>query len=165
MTTRTAHKRNALLAALLFAGLFCTAGNAWAESLNCVQFVQRSSSVSLHGDAWQWWEHAAGEYGRGQRPRPGAVMVFSKTGLLRHGHVAVVRSVRDQRTILVDHANWSPIHGHRGQVEQAVMVVDVSDANDWSRVRVWYHPTAEIGQTVYPIRGFVYPATPRHHGR
>jgi len=104
----------------------------------------------------------------GKAPRAGAVMVFSKTGLLRHGHVALVRDVKDSRTILIDHANWSPIQGHRGQVERAVKVVDVSPANDWSKVRVWYHPTAEVGQTVYPVNGFVYLNShlpPVHHAR
>ena len=146
------------------AGLVPVAGTAQAEGVNCVQFVQRASAIDLHGDAWQWWEAAEGQYGRGRRPHPGAVMVFSKTGHLRYGHVAMVRSLRNSRSILVDHANWSPVRGRRGQVEKAVLVVDVSPNNDWSQVRVWYHPTADIGNTVYPVRGFVYP-TVQHHLR
>ncbi len=161
----TRHTRRPILAALLAAGVFLAAGSAHAANLNCVQFVQRSSSVELHGDAWQWWEAAEGQYGRGRHPRPGAVMVFSKTGHLHYGHVAVVRAQRNSRTILVDHANWSPLHGRRGQIEKAVVVVDVSPGNDWSQVRVWYQPAADIGNTVYPIRGFVYPAGVQHHTR
>jgi hypothetical protein len=158
--------RRSLLAVLVASGTL-TAVTTSAEAMNCVQFMQHASQVSLHGDAYTWWDNANGQYGRGGRPQPGAVMVFSKTGNLQHGHVAMVRSVRDNRTVLVDHANWSPIRGHRGQVERAVAIVDVSPHNDWSRVRVWYNPTAEIGQTVYPVKGFVYPKHPTtgHHVR
>lgn len=165
MRTLPHHTRRPLFGALVAASLMMAAGSAHALSLNCVQFVQQSSAVNLHGDAWQWWDAANGQYGRGAKPRPGAVMVFSKTKILPHGHVAVVHSVPNSRTILINHANWSPFNGHRGQVETAVKVVDVSKANDWSRVRVWYHPTADIGQTVYVVKGFVYPAAPHHHSR
>ena len=57
----------------------------------------------------------------------------------------MVSEVVDARTIKVTHANWSPINGSRGQVEEDVEVVDVSEANDWSEVRVWYAPLADIG--------------------
>ena len=156
------HRRSllpALVAALLLAG------PAQAETLNCVQFVQQISSINLHGDAWQWWEAALGYYDRGERPAVGAVMVFSRTLLLPHGHVAVVRSVQDPRTVLVDHANWSHVHGRRNGIEQAAAVIDVSPANDWSQVRVWYDPVGDIGQTVYALRGFVYPARSRLFAR
>jgi surface antigen len=163
MQKLTPHLRHAFSAALVAASLICAAGTAHAESLNCVQFVQQATALGLHGDAYQWWDAANGQYGRGQQPKSGAVIVFSKTGILPHGHVAVVRNQRDKRTIVVDHANWSPINGHRGQVEKAVRIIDVSKHNDWSRVRVWYEPTAEIGQTVYAVKGFVYPVRPQHH--
>jgi surface antigen len=157
--------RRTLKAAVVAASLICAAGTAHAQSVNCVQFVQRETSLGLHGDAYKWWDAANGQLSRGNQPRSGAVMVFSKTGILPHGHVAVVRAMHDKRTIIVDHANWSPINGHRGQVEKAVKIIDVSKNNDWTRVRVWYHPTADIGQTVYPVKGFVYPRTIHHHGR
>jgi surface antigen len=156
--------RRGALAALVVAGLVGAPG-VHAESLTCVEFVQRASTVALHGNAWQWWSAAAGRYDRGRQPYPGAVMVFAKSRALPLGHVAKVRVVRDRRTILVDHANWSPIRGRRGQVEWAVAVVDVSPANDWSRVRVWYRPAADVGHTVYQVNGFVYPAAVRHHAR
>jgi surface antigen len=165
MWSPTPHLRRAFSAALVAASLVCAAGTAHAQSLNCVQFVQQATSMGLHGDAYRWWDAANGQYGRGRQPKSGAVIVFSKTGLLPHGHVALVRNQRDKRTIIVDHANWSPINGHRGQVERAVKIIDVSKANDWSRVRVWYEPTGEIGQTVYPVKGFVYPARLHHHSR
>ncbi|MTJ83786.1 MAG: CHAP domain-containing protein [Telmatospirillum sp.] len=165
MQRLTPHLRHVFSAALVAASLICAAGTVHAQGLNCVQFVQHSTALGLHGDAYQWWDAANGQYNRGRQPKAGSVMVFSKTGILPHGHVAVVRSTQGKRTIIVDHANWSPINGHRGQVEKAVKIVDVSKGNDWSRVRVWYHPTGEIGQTVYPVKGFVYPAIPRHHAR
>ncbi|PKU23065.1 CHAP domain-containing protein [Telmatospirillum siberiense] len=165
MRILTPHLRHTFSAALVAASVLLAAGTAHAESLNCVQFVQQNTSLGLHGDAYRWWDAANGQYGRGNQPKSGAVIVFSKTGILPHGHVAVVRHQADKRTIIVDHANWSPINGRRGQVEKAVKIIDVSKHNDWSRVRVWYEPTAEIGQTVYPVKGFVYPARAHPHGR
>jgi surface antigen len=136
--------------------------SAGAAPINCVQFVERTTQMALHGNAWQWWESAADQYARGRQPRPKAVMVFAKGGRLRFGHLAIVTSQLDRRTVLVDHANWSPSGGRRGRIEYAVRIVDVSPANDWSQVRVWYGPTSDIGQTIYAVHGFVYPspATP-----
>jgi hypothetical protein len=34
--------------------------------------------------------------------------------------------------------------------------VDVSAANDWSEVRVWYAPLGDLGTTVWPVEGFIY---------
>ncbi|HVI51278.1 MAG TPA: CHAP domain-containing protein [Candidatus Sulfotelmatobacter sp.] len=133
-----------------------SAKHAPTPRFNCVQYVQHATNVGLHGNAWEWWDNADGLFPRGEAPKPGAIMVFSKTGNLPYGHVAVVRQVQNQRSILIDHANWSPIRGRRGQVEKAVRVIDVSDANDWSEVRVWYGPTQDIGSTVYPLNGFIY---------
>ena len=73
------------------------------------------------------------------------------------GHVAAVSRVIDSRTVLLDHANWSPIDGRRGRIERDVMAVDVSPANDWSAVRVWYHPLGGLGTTEWPVEGFIYP--------
>src|SRR3546814_1663173 len=58
---------------------------------------------------------------------------------------------------LISHANWSPIHGRRGQIERNVRVVDVSDAGDWSLVRVWYAPIGDLGTRTNPVQGFLYP--------
>jgi hypothetical protein len=80
---------------------------------------------------------------------------------MRLGHVAAVRRILDKRTILVSHANWSTINGIRGHIENDVRVVDVSEANDWSRVRVWYTPNAALGTTEWPAHGFIYPAKAR----
>ena len=64
--------------------------------------------------------------------------------------------VQSDRTVLLDHANWSPIGGRRGQIERGVKAVDVSPANDWSQVRVWYDPIGGLGTTAWPVAGFIY---------
>jgi hypothetical protein len=45
-------------------------------------------------------------------------MAFRPHGKMTLGHVAVVSRVVDTRTVLLRHANWSPIDGRRGQVER-----------------------------------------------
>ena len=75
----------------------------------------------------------------------------------RLGHVAAVSKIVDSRTLLIRHANWSPINGRRGQIENDVKVVDVSPDNDWSAVRVWYAPLGQLGGTHWPVEGFIYP--------
>jgi hypothetical protein len=42
-----------------------------------------------------------------------------------------------------------------------VRAVDVSDANDWSEVRVWYAPIGIWGTTHWPVDGFIYNRTSR----
>jgi surface antigen len=127
-----------------------------APYLQCVPYARERSGVQIYGDAWTWWDQAAGRYKRGNTPRPGAVMAFRPYGGMRLGHVAAVARVIDSRTVLLDHANWSPIDGRRGQIERGVMAVDVSAANDWSAVRVWYDPVQKLGTTAWPVAGFIY---------
>jgi hypothetical protein len=123
---------------------------------SCVPYARARSGIELRGDGWQWWEAAAGRYDRNQRPRPGAVLVLQRTSRLRDGHVAVVARVMGPREIRVDHANWAS-GGLKGRVARDQLVVDVSAANDWSAVRVWYPPAAVVGNTVFPAYGFVHP--------
>ena len=124
--------------------------------LQCVPYARERSGVQIYGDARTWWDQAAGRYKRGNRPRPGAVMTFRPYGGMTLGHVAAVAKVIDGRTVLLDHANWSPIDGRRGQIERGVKAVDVSPANDWSQVRVWYDPLQDLGTTAWPVAGFIY---------
>ena len=84
---------------------------------------------------------------------------------LQLGHVAAVSRVLDSRRILLDHANWSPINGRRGQIEKDVLAVDVSPANDWSQVRVWYAPLGKVGTTAWPVEGFIYSNRPAQEPR
>ena len=124
----------------------------------CAQFARLFTGIQIFGDAGTWWEKAVGRYARGFSPQAGSVLVFKPYGPMTRGHVAVVSQVLTDRIIQVTHANWSTIHGARGQVEKDVTVVDVSPSGDWSRVKVWYDPTGDLGTTVYPTYGFVYKA-------
>jgi surface antigen len=128
--------------------------------LQCVPYARQVSGIQIRGDAHTWWGQAAGRYARGSEPRVGAVMAFKPSGNSRLGHVAAVSRIIDQRTILIRHSNWSPINGRRGQIEDNVRVVDVSSANDWSAVRVWYAPIQSLGGGHWPIQGFIYPGKP-----
>jgi surface antigen len=127
------------------------------EGLQCVPYARALSGVSIYGDAHTWWDQADGKYGRGASPRVGAVLAFPPHGNMRLGHVAAVRKIVDDRTIIISHANWSTIGGVRGHIEEDVRAVDVSEANDWSRVRVWYTPNEALGTTEWPAHGFIYP--------
>lgn len=123
----------------------------------CAAFARQFSGIEIRGDAWTWWDLAEGRYAKGQRPRVGAVMSFTPFGNMRLGHVATVTQVLGTREIAVTHANWSPINGTRGQIERDVVIRDVSDDNDWSKVRVWYAPLGDLGATAWPVDGFIYP--------
>ncbi|UKK86331.1 CHAP domain-containing protein [Sphingopyxis sp. BSN-002] len=137
-------------------GLFASAPAAARDYLQCVPFARAESGVEIRGNAKTWWSQAAGTYERGQEPRKGAVMAFAGTGGMPLGHVAVVKKIVSDREILIDHANWSPINGRRGQIERNVRVVDVSSAGDWSMVRVWYAPIGDLGLRANPVQGFIY---------
>lgn len=129
--------------------------------LQCVPYARQVSGIQIFGDAHTWWGQAAGRYSRGYAPRVGAVMAFKPHGNSRLGHVAAVSRIVDSRTLLIRHANWSPINGRRGQIEDDVRAVDVSPAGDWSEVRVWFAPIQDLGGTHWPVQGFIYPGKPR----
>ncbi|MEM1052801.1 MAG: CHAP domain-containing protein [Pseudomonadota bacterium] len=130
-----------------------------AAYLQCVPVARELSGIQIYGDARTWWDQADGKYSRGQRPQKGAVMVFKPHRSMRLGHVAYVSEVVDTRTVRLTHANWSRINGKRGQIERNVPAIDVSPNNDWSEVRVWYHPLQAPGGTHWPLHGFVYADT------
>ncbi|MEI9905119.1 MAG: CHAP domain-containing protein, partial [Asticcacaulis sp.] len=48
--------------------------------LQCVQFARQFTGMQIFGDAWTWWEKAAGKYDEGHAPKPGAVLVFPSQG-------------------------------------------------------------------------------------
>lgn len=123
-----------------------------ADTLQCVPYARTVSGVDLRGDALTWWDQAAGRYDRGSRPRKGAVIAFAPVGPMTLGHVAVVSKVLDDREILIRHANWSV----PGAIEEDVRAIDVSDANDWSAVRVWHSPSGRMGVRINPVFGFIY---------
>ena len=146
-----------LFAFLLAAALSTAPALSQEPYWQCARFAREFSGIEIRGDAWTWWELAEGRYARGYIPRVGAVMAFTPSGNMRLGHVATVTAVESAREITVTHANWSPIGGVRGQIERDVRVRDVSENNDWSRVRVWFDPIGDLGTTAWPVTGFIYP--------
>lgn len=132
-----------------------------APYLQCVPYAREVTGIRIYGDAHTWWSQAKGRYKRGSRPKAGAVMAFRPVGNMRLGHVAAVSRVINSRTVLLRHANWSPINGKRGQVEKDVRAIDVSPNNDWSKVRVWYDPLGGLGAKHWPLLGFIYNEGPR----
>ena len=141
---------------MMVAAMLASTPAAASSYLQCVPFARAESGVDIRGNAKTWWAQAAGQYDRGQEPRKGAVMAFAGTRGMPMGHVAVVKKVVSDREILIDHANWSPINGRRGQIERNVRVIDVSGAGDWSMVRVWYAPIGDLGLRANPVQGFIY---------
>ncbi|PZU12957.1 MAG: CHAP domain-containing protein [Sphingobium sp.] len=150
-------KLRAVAAGALLSGLMMTP--ALATVLQCVPYARAVSGVEIRGDALTWWQQADGLYRRGHTPRKGAVLAFKPYGPMVLGHVAVVSKVLDDRHVLIRHANWSV----PGAIEEDVLALDVSDEGDWSAVRVWHSPTAQMGARVNPTFGFIYPAKARLH--
>jgi surface antigen len=137
-------------------GGFGARGHQYAHGggISCVPFARNDSGITVSGNAWQWWDNAAGVYARGSVPAPGSVLTFRANGRMRLGHVAVVSRVINPREVEIEHANWwGP--GMHGGVARNVPVVDVSEGNDWSAVRVGLGQTGEFG-SVYPTYGFIY---------
>lgn len=120
-------------------------------------YARMRTGIPLHGDAWTWWDGAAGRYERGRAPRNGSVLVLMRTARLPLGHLAVVSRVVSAREVRVDHANWAT-GAAKGQVARNQPVRDVSPANDWSSVRVWFPRTGEWGSSTFPTYGFIHPA-------
>ncbi|MEG3171032.1 CHAP domain-containing protein [Sphingomonas sp. ZB1N12] len=129
-----------------------TATPAAAQFWQCVTFARSVSGIEIRGNANTWWDQAAGRYERGHSPKAGSVLAFSPTSRMRVGHVAMVSKVVSDREVLLTHANWS----RPGAVETNVRAIDVSDAGDWSKVKVWYGPQGDLGTSVYPTKGFIY---------
>ena len=125
------------------------------SGLTCAPFARELSGIALYGEAASWWDGAAGRYGRANRPEVGGVLVFRRSSRLPSGHVSVVSRVINARQIEVIQANWVP-----EQLDQDQLVVDVSERNDWTEVRVWYPPLNQIGGHTYAAHGFVLPPRP-----
>jgi hypothetical protein len=119
--------------------------------LYCVEYARLRSGLAIFGNANQWWIHAKNLYAEVTSPVTDAVMVFARSRRIKKGHVAVVTHIVSPREIRVDQANWQ----NRGEIDHSIPVLDVSKANDWSRVRVWNIATGTFGTHIYPIRGFI----------
>jgi surface antigen len=123
--------------------------------MSCVPYARQVSGIDVAGNAWQWWYNAKGLYARGNRPEPASILNFRANPRMPLGHVAVVTRVVNDREVMVDQANWPSVWSGRGGVSHDVAVVDVSEANNWSAVRVELGRHGEFG-SVYPTYGFIY---------
>lgn len=133
-------------------------GYQGGANVSCVPYARARSGIELRGDAWEWWDGAAGRYQRGRRPSVGYVLVFGRSRRLPLGHLSVVRRVVGPREIRVDHANWADSGSHgRGRIAEDQPVLDVSAGNDWTALRVWFPPIQDYGNTVFTAQGFVSP--------
>jgi CHAP domain len=142
----------------VMASAMLPAAPASAQYWQCVTYARTITPVEIRGNANTWWSQAEGRYARGDKPREGAVMAFKASRAMPLGHVAVVSRIISDREVLLDHANWS----RGGRVERDVRAVDVSEAGDWSAVKVWFGPIGDMGKRVNPVAGFIYPdATPQ----
>ena len=124
--------------------------------LQCVPFARAHSGIALRGDAYTWWDQAAGRYARAETPSQGSVLVLYNYAGPNRAHLAVVRSIINAREIRIDHANWLD----DGAVYLDDPVRDVSPDNDWSEVRVYNIRTASWGMRAYPVQGFISADSP-----
>lgn len=138
--------------ALVVSCALMTATAANAQFWQCAPYAREISGIQIHGNANTWWGKAAGRYERGNAPRVGSVLSFRPTKRMRVGHVAMVSQIVSDREVLLTHANWS----RRGGIERDVRAIDVSEAGDWSMVKVWYAPQGGLGTSNYPTNGFIY---------
>jgi len=128
-----------------------TVENTVQKPVQCVPYVRAHSDIKIYGDAYTWWDQAAGRYPRGPAPAAGSVMVLHDYAGPERGHLAVVRTLVNTREIRVDHANWLD----DGSIYVNDPVLDVSAGNDWSAVRVFNIKTGAWGGKVYPVQGFI----------
>ena len=121
-----------------------------AHVIQCVAFARSDTDIALPGNAANWWQNAVGIYARGSAPEAGSVLNFRANGRMRLGHVAVVTDVVDSRTIQIDQSHWNA-----NGISRDVTVVDVSENNDWTAVRVAIGRKGSFG-AIYPTYGFIY---------
>ena len=121
------------------------------KPMQCVPYAREHSGIKIFGDAYTWWDQAQGKYPRGGLPEQGTVMVLNNYAGDTRGHLAVVRRLISAREIRVDHANWL----NDGSIYVNDPVEDVSNANDWSVVRVFNLKTGAWGGRLYPVQGFI----------
>lgn len=126
--------------------------------IDCAPFARELSGIALYGEAASWWDQAAGRYRRGTQPMLGAALVFRREDRLPSGHVSVVSRLLGPRQIQVTQANW--VHG---ALNEDQLVVDVSERNDWTVVRVWWPLVGQLGSHEYATYGFILPPTPATH--
>jgi hypothetical protein len=124
-----------------------------SKPLQCVPYARNHSGINIFGDAYTWWDKSEGQYAHRQTPLPGAVMMLTGYAGPNRAHLAVVRAMVSAREIRIDHANWF----NDGSIYTDDPVMDVSEDNDWSEVRVWNIRSQSWGTRTYLVRGFIGP--------
>jgi hypothetical protein len=134
---------------------------SFSGGISCVPYARSVTGMEIFGNGREWWHNAAGRYARGQRPETGSILSFPSTGGMSLGHVAVVARVVHGRMIEIDHANWGGPGIPRGTVMRNIRVLDVSNDNSWTRVRVQSGWNRDSFGREYPTHGFIHnrPAT------
>lgn len=127
----------------------------YSAGISCVPYARQATGMNISGNGRDWWHNAAGRYARSSRPEPGAILSFPSSGGMRSGHVAVVSRVINSRLIEIDHANWGGPGIRRGSVMHGVDVMDVSENNDWTQVRVQVGWSNDNFGRAYPTHGFI----------
>ena len=127
----------------------------YSAGISCVPYARQATGMQISGNGRDWWHNAAGRYARSSQPEPGAILSFPSSGGMRSGHVAVVSRVINARLIEIDHANWGGPGIRRGSVMHGVDVMDVSERNDWTQVRVQVGWTNDNFGRAYPTHGFI----------
>src|SRR5262245_10414373 len=120
-----------------------------------VAYARSVTGIAISGEAWNWWDGANGRYPRGNVAAPGAVLVFQRQQSLPTGHLAVVTKVVGTREIRVSHADWTSTWATRGRITGNVPVLDISQDNDWTTLRLWYAARGTVDR-IYRAYGFVY---------
>lgn len=133
------------------------------DPIQCVPYARDVSGIEIYGDAYTWWNQSRYAYKRGHKPKAGSVLVLSKAGKLKYGHLAVVNKVIDEDTIEVTHSNWGNNRDRRSVIYNAMKVQDISPQGDWSRVRFWNYELASWGLP-YKVSGFIYQNDPEELG-
>jgi hypothetical protein len=133
-------------------------GGVAYPGISCAPFARELSGIALYGAADSWWNQAAGRYVRASQPRLGSALVLRREPRLPSGHVSVVSRILGPRQIQVTQANWVG-----GELALDQLVVDVSERNDWTEVRVWWPPIGQLGSHAYPAYGFIEAPSPASH--
>ena len=129
---------------------------SFSGGISCVPYARSVTGMEISGNGREWWHNAAGRYARGQRPEPGSILSFPGSGGMSRGHVAVVSRVMNPRLIEIDHANWGGPGIPRGTVMRNIRVIDVSDDNSWTAVRVQTGWDSTTFGREYPTHGFIH---------
>lgn len=140
--------------------IFLLTFNVNAYAIQCVDYIKQNYSQysDMSGNANTWWSKTD-KITKQYTPSVGSVLVFP--GPSAAGHVAYVAKVISSKEILVNHANWNRNTGAvDGSIWKNVRIQDVSDGNKWTKVKMEFGSSGQLGSTSYNTYGFVVPIPP-----